>query len=64
MGMTTLSVRLEPDELDQLDAIAEALAERAGGARMTRSKALRIVVDAGLDVLGAQFRQSGSQLKR
>jgi hypothetical protein len=64
MGMTTLTVRLDADDLDRLDAIADALAERAGVARITRPKALRIVLDAGFDILGAQFRQSGSQLKR
>jgi hypothetical protein len=64
MGMTTLTVRLDADDIDRLDAIADALAERAGVSRFTRPKALRVVLDAGLDVLGAQFRQSGSQLKR
>jgi hypothetical protein len=64
MGMTTLSIRLDAADVDRLDAIADALAERAGVARFTRPRALRVVLDAGLDVLGAQLRQSGSQLKR
>jgi hypothetical protein len=63
MAQTTLTVRLEAADLDRLDAIADLLAERAGS-RVTRASALRVVVDAGLDVLGAHFRQSGSKLKR
>ncbi|HZU81380.1 MAG TPA: hypothetical protein VE987_00610 [Polyangiaceae bacterium] len=62
--MTTLTIRLDAPELERLDAISEVLAERAGGGRITRAAALRAVVEAGLDVLDAHFRQSGSKLKR
>ena len=54
MAMTTLSVRLEVSEINRLDQIAQALAARAHGARITRSNALRVTVEAGLTALEAE----------
>jgi hypothetical protein len=64
MAQTTLTVRLEASDVERLDAIAEILADRAGAAKVTRAAALRVIVDAGLDVLDSHLRQSGSKLKR
>jgi predicted transcriptional regulator len=63
MAMTTLSVRLEDSEVERLDRIAQTLAERAHGARITRSNALRVTVEAGLSALEAEHG-SGPKSKR
>jgi hypothetical protein len=59
MALETISVRLEQAEIERLDAIAKVLAERAAGASISRSNALRVVVQAGLDALEAQFKAKG-----
>jgi hypothetical protein len=56
MALETISVRLEPAEIERLDAIAKVLAERAAGASISRSNALRVVVQAGLEALETQFK--------
>jgi len=47
MAKEHIPVRVEPVEIERLDAIARAMAERAG-VEITRSAALRAVVSAGL----------------
>jgi hypothetical protein len=55
MALETMSVRLDPDEITRLEAVAAVLTERAAGATITRSNALRAVVQAGLDALEAKY---------
>jgi hypothetical protein len=55
MALETMSVRLDPDEIARLEAVAAVLTERAAGATITRSNALRAVVQAGLDALEAKY---------
>jgi hypothetical protein len=63
MALETMSVRLDAEEIERLDAIALVLAERAAGARITRSNALRVVVQAGLEALEAKYA-TGKKAKR
>jgi hypothetical protein len=64
MALETLSVRLDASEIERLDAVAVVLAARAHGARITRSNALRVVVEAGLDALEATHRAERTKAKR
>ena len=56
MAMTTMSVRLEGSEIERLDKIAQVIADGAHGARITRSNALRVVVETGLRALEAEHK--------
>jgi predicted transcriptional regulator len=55
MRMNTISVRLDAASTERLDRIAEALAERAQGARITRSNALRVAVERGIELLESEL---------
>lgn len=46
-----IPVRLDDETLSRLDALAEAMSERTGGAAITRANALRAALNAGLQVL-------------
>lgn len=50
-----MSVRLEEDVLDRLDALAKALSARAAGAELNRSDALRVAALRGLDELEGEL---------
>ena len=62
MALQTMSVRLDTEEIARLDVVAEALAERAHGARITRSNALRVVVQEGLAAL--EKRRGATKARR
>jgi hypothetical protein len=55
MVKDALSARLEPDLIARLDAVAELLSERAGGARITRSAALAVVALKGIEQFEAEM---------
>jgi hypothetical protein len=46
--MTTAAVRLEQDQVEELDAIAERLSKRADGVPVSRSHVLRQVIAKGI----------------
>jgi hypothetical protein len=48
-------IRLENDLIERLDRLAAAMADRAAGAKVPRTSAMRIVLDRGLDALEAEF---------
>lgn len=55
MVKDVLSVRLEPDLIRRLDAVAELLSQRAGGAQITRSNALNVVAARGIELFEAEM---------
>lgn len=64
MATLTISVRLDEETTRRVDAVAVALAENAQGARITRSNALRVIVDRGIDALESDLGLSKSRRKR
>lgn len=64
MVKDTLSVRLEPELIKRLDAVAEFLSERAGGARITRSNALAVIADRGIEQFEAEMATKAKKLKK
>jgi predicted transcriptional regulator len=44
-------IRLDEEIVARLDALAQAMSERTGGATITRVNALRAVLQAGLPIL-------------
>lgn len=55
MVKDVLSVRLEPELIERLDAVAELLSARAGGAKISRSNALNVVAARGLEAFEAEM---------
>ena len=53
--MTNTSVRLDDDAMARLDVIAGKLAERAAGANVKRSDAMRVALDRGMASLEAEL---------
>ena len=51
----TVGTRFYGEAVEHLDTIASALTERAKGAKVSRSDALRIVVDRGFTVMDAEL---------
>ena len=56
----TVGVRLDPDIIARLDALAAALSERAAGAAINRSDAARLAIARGVDVLEAEIGRKPS----
>jgi len=46
-----IPVRLDDETLSRLDALAEAMSERTGGADISRANALRAALNVGLQAL-------------
>jgi hypothetical protein len=51
----TLPLRLEEDLIQRIDALAEALTERAAGAAVSRTAAMRAALQVGLNSLEAEL---------
>lgn len=50
-----LPVRLEDDTIERLDRLAAALTQRAAGVKVSRSSAMRVTIERGLDALEAEL---------
>jgi hypothetical protein len=64
MVKDALSVRLEPELIQRLDAVAEFLSERAGGARITRSSALAVVAMRGIEQFETEMATKAKKPKK
>jgi hypothetical protein len=64
MVKDVLSVRLEPDLIRRLDAVAALLSERAGGAHITRSNALNVVAARGIEQFEAEMASKSKRPKK
>lgn len=51
VAKVALNVKVDPEAIERLDRIASAMAERSGGADVTRSDAGRTVIAAGIPVV-------------
>ena len=49
------SVRLEPELVERLDRLAEAMSKQLAGVKVTRTQALRMAVEIGLEQAEAKF---------
>jgi predicted DNA-binding protein len=49
------------ETIERLDRIAETMAKRAGGAEVTRSNAIRVALDRGIESLEADFSLAKSR---
>ncbi len=54
---TTISARLETTLVEQIDELAEALSARVRGIRVTRTDAIRIVLERGVEALQAEMKR-------
>jgi hypothetical protein len=61
MAKVHVQIRLEPEDVSRVDALAKALAADAG-IDVTRSNALRAIMSAGLEVMEAKVKRK--RLKR
>ena len=59
----TLPIRLEDDLIARLDALAAALTERAAGAKVSRTAAMRAALERGLQALEAEVGTSARRRK-
>jgi predicted transcriptional regulator len=55
MADRTIPIRLDESTIQRLDQLAEALTTRAQGAKVSRTAAMRVAVERGLDVLEAEL---------
>jgi predicted transcriptional regulator len=55
MVSKTLPVRIEEDLISRLDWLADALTRRAAGAKVSRSSAMRVAVERGLESLEGEL---------
>jgi len=53
--MVTLSVKVDDEMANRLDALAKAMSGRAAGAQVTRSNAMRVALEHGVDALEVEF---------
>jgi predicted transcriptional regulator len=57
MTVPNHSVRLDPELFERIDQLVEAMRKRAGGStRITRSDAIRLVVNRGLPVAEKEMK--------
>lgn len=56
MVMITASVRLDGEIAERLDRIAQKSSERAGGAEITRSNAIRMALERGIAELEKELK--------
>jgi len=59
----TIPIRLEDDLIERLDALAIVLTERAAGAKVTRTSAMRAALERGLEALEAETRTAPRRRK-
>ena len=62
--MATLSVKVDDEFVTRVDLLAEEMSARAGGAKVTRSNAMRVALVRGVEVLEAEFSMKKSKPKR
>ena len=55
MAKINVGLRVEPEMLDELAALAEIMSERAAGAPITPSDAGRVALERGIAVLRAEL---------
>lgn len=55
MPKITTSVRLDEEMQERLDAIAKAMADRVYGDPLTRSSAIRVAIQKGIEALEADL---------
>lgn len=48
---TLITIRMEPEQVKQLEAAAVQLSKRAGGAPVSRSTVIRLAIERGLPLL-------------
>lgn len=53
------AIRLEPELLERIDRLASTMQERAAGAQVTRTAAMKVALTRGLDSLEAEFGSAG-----
>jgi predicted transcriptional regulator len=56
--MVTISVRIDDELVDRLDELAKVLSARAAGAGMSRSNAVRVALERGVEALEAELGKS------
>ena len=49
--MVTISVKLDEDLVERIDAMARAMSAAAHGADVNRSNAMRVILEAGLEAM-------------
>ena len=62
--MLTLSVKVDDEFAIRLDRLAEVMSARAGGAQVTRSNAMRVALERGMDALELEFAMKPKKPKR
>ena len=62
--MLTLSVKVDDEFAARLDRLAEVMSARAGGAQVSRSNAMRVALDRGIDALELEFAMKSKKPKR
>jgi predicted transcriptional regulator len=53
--MVVLSLKADDSLASRLDALVEAMSVGAAGAKISRSNAMRVALERGLDALEAEF---------
>jgi predicted transcriptional regulator len=63
--MTTpaIAIRLESELLERIDRLASTMQERAAGAEVTRTAAMKVALTRGLDALEAELGVAGRRAK-
>lgn len=64
MTAKAIPIRIESELLERIDRLAEALQERAAGAPVTRSGAMRVAMERGLGALEAELGLSGRRASK
>jgi len=59
----TIPIRLEEDLIERLDALAQELTERAAGAKVSRTAAMRVALERGLEVIESDMGLAGRRRK-
>jgi predicted transcriptional regulator len=64
--MTTpaIAIRLESELLERIDRLAGKMQERAAGAEVTRTAAMKVALTRGLDALEAELGLAGRRAKK
>ncbi len=58
VGRTSVAVRMPPELIERLDALAVKLSKRAAGAEVSRSDVTRLAVERGIAVLEAELARA------
>lgn len=62
--MVTLSVKVDDELAERLDRLAAEMSARAGGAQVTRSNAMRVALERGMEALETEFAIRTKKPKR